>query len=126
MKKETDTAGRIMTHLVPWISEKMPGAKHLVISGIEKPGMGLSNETYLFTLNWEEAGEKKTRQMVLRASPSERVFPDYHLEHQFLVMKALKGTGVPVPEMFWMEKEAAVIGAPFYLMERLNGRKGVR
>lgn len=121
MKNETDTVGRIMTHLVPWISEKMPGAEHLVISGVEKPGMGLSNETYLFTLNWEEAGEKKMRQMVLRASPSERVFPDYHLEHQFLVMKALKGSGVPVPEMFWMEKEARVIGAPFYLMERLNG-----
>ncbi len=121
MKNQTDTAGRIITHLVPWISKKMPGASQLAISGIEKPGMGLSNETYLFTLTWEEAGGKKTRDMVLRISPSERVFPDYHLEHQFLVMKALRGTDVPVPEMYWMEKDVSVIGAPFYLMARLSG-----
>ena len=106
MKNETDTTGRLITHLVPWISGNMPGASHLGVTGIEKPGMGLSNETYLFTLTWEEGAEKKMRHMVLRMSPSERVFPDYHLEHQFLVMKALKGSGVPVPEMFWMEKDA--------------------
>lgn len=121
MKNETDAAERMITHLVPWIAHRMPAASHLVLSDIQKPGMGLSNETYLFSLSWEDAGARKKRDLVLRMAPSDRVFPDYHLEHQFLIMKALAGSGVPVPEMLWMEKDTAVMGSPFYLMERLHG-----
>lgn len=122
MKNEKDTVARIISHLVPWLQAKMPAAAAMAISDIQKPGMGLSNETYLFDLSWVEGGVKKNRGMVLRSAPADlKVFPDYHLNHQFLVMKALRGTAVPVPEMLWMEEDRSVLGTPFYVMERLVG-----
>ena len=37
-------------------------------------------------------------------------------------MAALRGTGVPVPQMFWFEPDPTLLGAPFYVMERVDGR----
>lgn len=122
MKNEQDTLGRIMTHLVPWLQKKKPRANHVAISDIQKPGMGLSNETYLFDLSWDEEGRRMKKGLVLRAAPvDQKVFPDYHLAHQFHVMDALRQSQVPVPEMYWHEENPGVIGTPFYIMERLNG-----
>jgi len=36
-------------------------------------------------------------------------------------MQILKDSGVPVANMIWLEEDAAVIGAPFFLMDRLVG-----
>ncbi len=122
MNKEHARAEVIVSRLAPWLREKMPAATAIAISGVQKPGMGLSNETYLFDLEWEEGGKSVKKGMVLRCPPADhRVFPDYHLDHQFLVMQAMNGSGVPVPRMLWMEKREDVIGSPFYLMERLEG-----
>ena len=45
--------------LTAWIQAKMPEAKNVSISDLQKPGMGLSSETHLFDMNWEEAGQSK-------------------------------------------------------------------
>jgi aminoglycoside phosphotransferase (APT) family kinase protein len=37
-------------------------------------------------------------------------------------MQRLAGTGVPVPRVFWQEPDPRFLGAPFYLMERIDGR----
>ncbi|MBN2160113.1 MAG: phosphotransferase [Spirochaetes bacterium] len=122
MKSEKDMEGRIKSRLEPWLQEKMPDARWITISGIQKPGMGLSNETYLFDVTCNEGGNIISRGMVLRSVPAgHKVFPDYHLEHQFRIMKALRSTDVPVPEVYWLEEDEGVIGAPFYIMERLGG-----
>src|SRR4030043_2172703 len=122
MINRNDPHGRIVSKLVPWLSEKMPEAVKLSVSDIQKPGMGLSNETYLLKLSWEEKGKQRARDLVLRSVPVEhRVFPDYHLSHQFCIMKALKGSRVPVPEVYWLEEDESVLGSQFYLMERLDG-----
>jgi aminoglycoside phosphotransferase (APT) family kinase protein/putative sterol carrier protein len=122
MNDEKDTAGRITTHLVPWLSEKMPGARNISISNIQKPGMGLSNETYLFDVSFDKNGERAAKDLVLRCAPlGNKVFPDYHLSHQFLIMKALRNSRVPVPEMLWLEDDEGAIGSPFYVMQRIHG-----
>ena len=122
MNREIDPLKRIVDGLVPWLCEKMPEARNITISNIQKPGMGLSNETFLFDISFERSGERATKELVLRSAPlGNRVFPDYHLSHQFFIMKALKDSRVPVPEMLWLEDDARVIGSPFYLMERVHG-----
>jgi len=108
--------------LTTWVRRKMPEAKRLSISEPEKPGMGLSSETYLFDVQWEEAGEQRSKGVVLRAAPADfKVFPDYELAHQFRIMDILRETDVPVAKMLWMEADPSIIGAPFFLMERLYG-----
>jgi aminoglycoside phosphotransferase (APT) family kinase protein/putative sterol carrier protein len=112
----------MQARLTTWLEKKIPEAGNLSISDIQKPGMGLSSETYLIDVNWEESGRERTKRVVLRAAPREfKVFPDYELGHQFHIMEALKDTKVPVATMLWLEEDASIIGAPFFLMERLDG-----
>jgi len=112
----------LRSELTAWLRERMPEATGLAISEPEKPGMGLSSETYLFDAKWKEAGERKSRGMVLRSAPADfKVFPEYDLGHQFRIMQALGETNVPVAKMLWLEEDPSVIGAPFFLMERLYG-----
>ena len=120
--QEQERIEAIAAGLVPWFQDRMPGASGILVSGIQKPGMGLSNETYLFDLAWEEGGRRHEKGLVLRCPPADhRVFPDYHLSHQYRIMKALEGSPVPVPAMWGFEERDDLIGRPFYVMERLQG-----
>lgn len=75
---------------------------------------GQSNPTWFVT----HAG----RRLVLRKKPSGAVLDSAHaVEREYRVMAALAGSGVPVPAMLRLEEDPAVIGAPFYLMERMDG-----
>jgi aminoglycoside phosphotransferase (APT) family kinase protein len=77
---------------------------------------GQSNPTFLVT------AADGTR-FVLRRKPSGVLLPSAHaIEREFRVMKALESTGVPVPRMYDLCEDAAVIGSPFYLMEFVEGR----
>jgi len=108
--------------LAKWFEQKLPEADNIAITEFEKPGMGLSSETFLLTLDWEESGEKKSQGMVLRSAPQDyKIFPDYELSHQFRIMQILDNTDVPVAKMLWMEDDMSIIGSPFYLMNRLVG-----
>lgn len=76
---------------------------------------GQSNPTYLVA----HGG----RDMVLRKPPSGNTLPSAHaVDREYRVMSALADTGVPVPRTILLETDPDVIGTPFYLMERLEGR----
>ena len=121
-QREVDLSD-MQTKLTAWIQTKMPEAKNLSVSGLHKPGMGLSSETHLFDMEWEEAGQSKSTGVVLRSAPRSRgVFPEYDLGLQFRIMKTLKdNTDVPVAEMLWSEEDPSVLGVPFFLMIKLEG-----
>ena len=108
--------------LTAWLQKKMPRARNLSMSGMERSGAGLSNETFLFDLSWQEAGRQRSEGMVLRYAPQAYpVFPEYDLGKQFRIMERLKGTNVPVPKVYWLEEDEKVLGAPFYLMGKISG-----
>ncbi|HZN20602.1 MAG TPA: phosphotransferase family protein [Micromonosporaceae bacterium] len=75
---------------------------------------GRSNLTYLV-----RAGE---RELVLRRPPLGHVLATAHdMGREFRVISALAGTAVPVPGALLLCPEPDVLGAPFYLMERVPG-----
>ncbi len=122
MNNPNDKTEEIKLKLIPWLKEKMPHAENLSLPEFHQPGMGMSSETYLLTVEWEEAGSSQSQGMVLRSAPQDfKVFPDYELTHQFKIMKALEQTDVPCAKMLWMEENASLIGSPFFLMGRLFG-----
>lgn len=76
---------------------------------------GQSNPTYLL-----EAGQTR---YVLRKQPPGELLPSAHqVDREYRVMAALAGTDVPVPEMFCLCEDPAVIGTKFYVMEWIDGR----
>lgn len=80
----------------------------------EKIQAGHSNETFKVSRGAE--------QWVLRRPPRGPLLPTAHdvlREHR--VMSALAGAGYPVPRPVLACDDSAVIGAPFYLMQQVNG-----
>ena len=112
----------MQSKLTAWLQKKMPQAQNLSISGMERSGAGLSNETFLFDLRWREAGQHRSEGMVLRCAPrSYPVFPEYDLGKQFRMMECLQGTNVPVPKVYWLEEDEEVLGTTFYIMGKIDG-----
>jgi aminoglycoside phosphotransferase (APT) family kinase protein len=109
--------------LEAWLAEKLPGAR---IEKLASPsGTGMSSETLLFDAAWREGGAERTGAFVARVAPDPRdvpVFPSYDLATQFRVMQIAARGGVPVPTVRWLEPDAARIGSPFFVMERVAGR----
>jgi aminoglycoside phosphotransferase (APT) family kinase protein len=60
---------------------------------------------------------------VLRRPPLGHVLETAHdMRREFRVLSGLAGTDVPVPRVHALCEDPAVNGAPFYVMERVNGR----
>jgi len=60
--------------------------------------------------------------VVLRRPPLGHVLPTAHdMVREHTVMSALGGTDVPVPRMLHLCTDAVVLGAPFYVMELVDG-----
>jgi aminoglycoside phosphotransferase (APT) family kinase protein len=76
---------------------------------------GKSNLTYEIT--------DGTTGWVLRRPPLGHVLATAHdMGREYRVMKALRATSVPVPATYALNDDTSVIGAPFYVMERVAGR----
>jgi aminoglycoside phosphotransferase (APT) family kinase protein len=109
-----------------WLRGVLPTGAAPVVTDVVRPeGNGMSSETVLLTARWTEDGLTEDHRCVGRIEPeigNVPVFPTYDLDHQFRVI-ALVGdaTDVPVPEPLWFEPDARVIGAPFFLMRRVDG-----
>ena len=76
---------------------------------------GQSNPTFFVTFD--------NRRLVLRKQPPGEVLPSAHaVDREFRIMRALSETDVPVPPTLLFQPERDVIGTPFYVMERVEGR----
>lgn len=60
---------------------------------------------------------------VLRKKPPGVLLASAHaIDREYRVMKALRGTAVPVPEMLGWCDDESIVGTPFYLMAFVEGR----
>lgn len=84
---------------------------------LERISGGQSNPT--FFLSYPETGTR----LVLRKKPPGPLVPSAHaVDREYRILKALAGSDVPVPPVLLFHGEDDVVGTPFYLMERLDGR----
>jgi aminoglycoside phosphotransferase (APT) family kinase protein len=110
-----------------WLGGVLDDASDISVTDVVKPeGNGMSSETLLFTAAWTDAGGAAVeRRCVARIEPELDkipVFPSYDLAMQYRVMELVgEATDVPVPETLWFEGDGSVIGAPFFVMGRVDG-----
>jgi aminoglycoside phosphotransferase (APT) family kinase protein len=99
--------------LARWLSDN--GVAYGELLGIELIAGGRSNLTYRLDLSGSR--------LVLRRPPLGHVLPTAHdMSREFRVLSALHGTSIPVPAPVAACTDPDVIGAPFYLMEYVDGR----
>lgn len=107
-----------------WFAAKLPEAREVEISSLRRPGAGTSNETFFVEVEWRQGSETHLEKLVVRWPPSGyKVFPDYayDMTQQHTLFKRLNATQVPVPTARWLEEDASVIGAPFYIVDQVEG-----
>jgi len=76
---------------------------------------GQSNPTYRLTT--------PERRYVLRRKPPGKLLPSAHaVDREYRVIRALRGSDVPVPETFCLCEDPGVIGTAFYVMAFVDGR----
>lgn len=98
--------------LAGWLGRRLPGEAGLSVARV---GGGQSNPTWF--VEWG------AQRLVLRKKPAGPILPGAHaVEREFRVLRALEGTDVPVPRALALEEDPAVLGTPFYVMERVEGR----
>lgn len=99
--------------LDPFLRGCLPGLEGEM--RIERVAGGQSNPTFFVTF--------ANRRLVLRKKPDGPILPSAHaVDREYRVLTALGETGVPVPRTILYTDDAGIVGTPFYLMERLDGR----
>ncbi|MCV2361122.1 phosphotransferase [Paucibacter sp. TC2R-5] len=101
--------------LALWLGKHLSGFAGPL--SIEQFKGGQSNPTYKLNTSG--------RAYVMRSKPAAvaKLLPSAHaIEREFMVMSALAGSEVPVPQMLALCEDESLIGRAFYIMEFIPGR----
>lgn len=112
--------------LAAWLPAALgDGVEEAEVVDLDVPhGTGLSAQTLLFEAHWRTGGRAHSARLaarILPAGPAAQFYPDYDLEREATVLRALSATGLPVPKVRWVEPDPAVLGGPFLVSERIDG-----
>jgi aminoglycoside phosphotransferase (APT) family kinase protein len=107
----------IASGLATWMEHRYPDR---TIGRIElrRPAAGWSNETVLVSAQVSGRPER----FVVRLPPLIASYPEHDLHAQAQVQRLLAPTPVPVPAVIAVEDDPAFLGAPFLVMQHVDGR----
>jgi aminoglycoside phosphotransferase (APT) family kinase protein len=114
--------------LATWLGARLAEEAGTAVTPVDiaapaRAGVGQSSDTWLFQARWAEHGHPRTADLVLRTQPGyDGIFLRPDAGREFTVIKGLAGyPSVPVPRARWVERDPAVLGAPFFLMDQVPG-----
>ncbi|WP_406859644.1 phosphotransferase family protein [Streptomyces sp. HUAS MG47] len=116
--RDPEELGRRLT---AWLEPRLPGVR---IADLSVPGSnGMSSETLLFTVDHPDAPARGCALRLAADPAAYTIFPVYDMERQHRVMRLVgEHTDLPVPRVLWLETDPGPLGAPFFVMERADGR----
>ena len=115
-RRDTDGVGRVLR---PWLAERLGG--RLGALQVAPPnGHGFSNDTLLVSAEVDGS----PMPLVVQAAPTgPGLFQDYRIDVMANVQRDLREySDVPVANVRWLEEDSSLLGAPFYVMDRIDGR----
>ena len=83
--------------------------------------VGFSWVTFGFRATWTEHGKPVERDLILRAGPPTGIFGPYRAYPEFVTLRALEKSGVPVPRVYWYSDDTSILGAPFFVCDLVPG-----
>lgn len=109
-----------------WFTDLLGPASNPRLSHLRTPGKaGMSSETLLFDMTWQAQGKSCSGSFVARLPPPADafpIFPRYDFDLQVQVMRLVgRNSPVPVPQIPWQERDTQALGAPFFIMEKIEG-----
>jgi aminoglycoside phosphotransferase (APT) family kinase protein len=104
--------GLDLPQLGAWLSANIPGAGAALTAKVVAGGR--SNLTYMV--------DDGSREWIVRRPPLGHVLATAHdMAREYRVLRALRDTSVPVPATYALCEDSRVIGAPFFVMQRVPG-----
>jgi aminoglycoside phosphotransferase (APT) family kinase protein len=114
--------------LAAWLAARLAEESGSAVTSVDiaapaRAGVGQSSDTWLFQARWAERGQPRTADLVLRRQPGyDGIFLRPDAGREFTVIQGLAGyPSVPVPRPRWAERDPAVLGAPFFVMDQVPG-----
>ena len=92
------------------------GVASVVVDRVKRFHGGASRETYALDIRTDG----KAQSLIVRKDPPDSLI-DTDRRVEFAALKSCEGTGLPVPRAISLVEDAAMIGAPFFVMERIEG-----
>ena len=127
MRRSSRDPEVLRARLEQWLTGRLgPDARPQVSDVAGTSANGMSSDTVLFSARWQdpEHGARDER-LVARIAPDVAdvpVFPSYDMAGQFEAIRLVqKLSSAPVPDPLWSESDASVLGAPFFVMTRVDG-----
>ena len=109
--------------LAQWLIPHLDGVRDLEVSALSAPGgTGVANETLMFDAVWREGARDAGQRFVVRLASERPLYLDADIQVHYQTYAALADVpGVPVPKVVGYEADPGVLGAPFFVMERIDG-----
>jgi aminoglycoside phosphotransferase (APT) family kinase protein len=97
------------------------------VSGVRAPDSnGLSSTSLLFDVSFAGEDGVSTGSYVARMAPEDSafpVFPRYDLPTQYeVISRVADACPIPLPQLRWNVPDSGPLGAPFFVMDRIEGR----
>ena len=115
-RRDADQIGRA---LQPWLARQLPGRSLDALTVTAPSGHGFSNDTVMVDATVDGAAVP----LVVQAAPTgPGLFPEYPIARMAAVQRDLRNhSDAPVANVRWFEADSSVLGAPFYVMDRIDG-----
>jgi aminoglycoside phosphotransferase (APT) family kinase protein len=118
-----------IARLERWLAGRLPGAQAVRLGPPRRLSGGYSAETLVLEASVQRGGAQHAEKYVLRREmPEPAVYPvqapglDVEIEIQWRTMDALaRHSRVPLAPLIGFEREASLIGAPFFVMGFVDG-----
>lgn len=116
----------VSQRLEEWLAGKLTDGADPHITSIGGTGStGMSSDTMLFDVTWNDGGQRREERLVARVAPlgdDVPVFRAYELDKQFEAIRLVgQASKVPVPQVRWYEGDASLLGGTFFVMDRVEG-----
>lgn len=126
MRRTSRDPAAVRRRLEAWLATRLSASAHPRVHDVRSTSTtGMSSDTVLFSATWREGLDDRTERLVARLAPDAEdvpVFPSYDLERQAATMRLVRETStVPVPRIWWSEPDPQPLGAPFFVMEQVDG-----
>jgi aminoglycoside phosphotransferase (APT) family kinase protein len=115
---------RATAQLTRWLALRLPPGSAPELTDVHIPKeSGLSAETVMLRAAWTDQGRRREQRLVARVAPTgPGLYMDYNIEREAQVMRAVADHGAPpVPAVRWFDNDAGVLGAPFLVMDHVDG-----
>lgn len=104
-----------------YLATQLADARDLKVGELRRMPEGWSRESYSVDVSWgDAAGNPEAHTFIVRIDPPGSLIYSDRMQ-EFRVIRALHEVGYPVPRMWFLETAPDALGAPFLVMEKLEG-----